>query len=323
MGGSIVTQTYRKNGFTLVELLVVIAIIGILIALLLPAVQAAREAARRAQCSNNLKQIGLAVLNYESTYQCFPYRGKERAVPAAHEPSWWVQLLPYLEHGALEKSLDKSEYFIRWNDQNRILLADEYFSFMDCPSSPLPDMVVDPYLYQGRNNKMMGAMYIAIAGAADHSTARNAAGGMGKHSAGGVIQVEDRITVGNVSDGMSNTMMVAEQSDWCYDSSGNQQDCRSSAVYGWNFGPSYDGGSLYRPFNYTVVLHRINEKSWNATGIQGNYAFGANRPIQSAHPGGAQVVLCDGAVWFLQESMEIQTLYDLANRDDGNPMGKF
>ncbi len=317
------TQAYFRKAFTLVELLVVIAIIGILIALLLPAVQAAREAARRAQCSNNLKQIGLAVLNYESANQSFPCRGKRRADRAGHEPSWWIQLLPYLEHGELEKKLDKNEYFIRWNDQNRILLEDEYFTFMDCPSSPLPDMVVDPYLYQGRNNKMMGAMYVAIAGAAGHSTSRNALGGMGKHSAGGVIQVENRVTVSSVSDGLSHTMMVGEQSDWCYDSSGGKKDCRSAADYGWNFGPSYDGGGLYRPFNYTVILHRINEKSWNGMGIRGNYAFGANRPIQSSHPGGAQVVLADGAVQFLQENTEIQTLYNMANRDDGNMLGEY
>ena len=311
-----------RRGFTLVELLVVIAIIGILIALLLPAVQAAREAARRAQCSNNLKQIGLAVLDYESTYRCFPYRGTKYASPAAHEPSWWVQILPFLEQQDLYNSLDKSEYFIRWNDRNRILLESQYFTFMDCPSSPLPDMVIDTYLYQGRNNKIMGAMYVGVAGAADHRTAQTGLGGIGIQSTGGVMLVEEKVTPGSVSDGLSNTMMVVEQSGWCYDSSGTRQDCRSTSPYGWNFGPSYEK-PLYRPFNYVVVLHRVNERSWEATGIQGNYAFGANRPIQSAHPGGAQVAIGDGAVRFLNEELAVQTLYDLANRDDGHVIGPF
>ena len=314
------TGKQTTKGFTLVELLVVIAIIGILIALLLPAVQAAREAARRAQCSNNLKQIGLGVLNYESAFHCFPYRGTE--FRHHHEPSWWIQLMPYLEQAELVKKLDDTEYLIRTNSHNKAILGGLYFPFMDCPSSPLPRMVEDEVSYDGTPNIMMGAMYAAISGAVDHVTVQNAVDGMGIHSFGGAIEPKTRVSVGSISDGLSSTMMAGEQSDWCYDSSGEKQDCRSSAPLGWTLGPSHDWG-LYRPFNYTVVAHRINEKSWNATGVEGNYGFGANRPLRSAHPGGVQVVLCDGAVRFLQEDMELQVLYNLANRDDGNMTGEF
>src|SRR5262245_14795672 len=102
------SQTVRfvhRRGFTLVELLVVIAIIGVLVALLLPAIQSAREAARRSQCANNLKQLGLAFLNYESTFQTLPFAYTLYRQPSAAggmiAHSWGVMILPYLEQGNL------------------------------------------------------------------------------------------------------------------------------------------------------------------------------------------------------------------------------
>ncbi|MBN2579155.1 MAG: DUF1559 domain-containing protein [Pirellulales bacterium] len=102
--------SHQARGFTLVELLVVIAIIGILVALLLPAVQAARESARRAQCSNNLKQIALGILQYENQFRCYPYGTPDdacgtRVVPTAMSP--WVRLLPFIENKALSSGLEK------------------------------------------------------------------------------------------------------------------------------------------------------------------------------------------------------------------------
>src|SRR4051812_39085560 len=95
-------RTRGRPGFTLIELLVVIAIISVLIALLLPAIQAAREAARRVQCVNNLMQIGIAVQNYESSHEILPpgvvdLAGPIQNVPKGYHASWMVQLLPYLE----------------------------------------------------------------------------------------------------------------------------------------------------------------------------------------------------------------------------------
>src|SRR5882724_11786554 len=106
----------KRTAFTLVELLVVIAIIGVLVALLLPAVQAAREAARRMQCSNHLKQIGLAVQNYHDTFQSLPYGSRARYVntsttnPAGQQfgPSWYVGLLPFAEQKPLSDLIENA-----------------------------------------------------------------------------------------------------------------------------------------------------------------------------------------------------------------------
>ena len=125
------SRTLGKRAFTLIELLVVIAIIAILIALLLPAVQQAREAARRTQCKNNLKQIGLALHNYHDTASMFPYASNAAAstvnsnasMPLFKNQTGWVLLLPYFEQSALYGTIDHSAAMGRWRNGGSKLLA--------------------------------------------------------------------------------------------------------------------------------------------------------------------------------------------------------
>ena len=320
--------TRPPSGFTLVELLVVIAIIGILIALLLPAVQAAREAARRAQCTNNLKQIGLALLNYESANKVFPPGGLATGA-GGYGHSWWVRILPYIEQTAVYEKFDQTNYrYSGWvggdnwggNQYNRDLLRDVFFAFMYCPSSPLPRFVLTNEDHGKANT--MSATYTGIAGAIDHPSTRDkgpTGGAYGKISWGGTLVMHEAVAIGDLLDGTSNTMVVGEQSGWCIDGSGNKMDCRSDCWHGFPMGPGNDGWE--RAFNVTCVIHPINERSGTALGIPGN--CGPNRPIQSAHPGGAQILLGDGSARFVSETLDIQTLYDLANKDDGHVLGEF
>ena len=306
------------HGFTLVELLVVITIIGILIALLLPAVQAAREAARRMQCNNNLKQIGLAMHNYESANGAFPPGGM-----TGH--SWWMAILAYIEQNNIYDRLDLSSVNSGWlggggtgNAANIALLRNKTFSFMSCPSSSLPPLALSNSEQDFAN--VQSATYVGIAGSKLHTTAAtvtaNTADGI--ISRGGVLVAFKCINMAEIKDGTSNTMMVSEQSDWLSPEPGGGDrayyigDCRADCWHGFPMGAQADN----RIFNLTCVYHPLNMKSTAGYGVLGN--CGPNTPLQSVHPNGVQSLFADGSVQFLNESLDLNTLYHLADRDDGN-----
>src|SRR4051812_27790865 len=142
-------KQFSRRGFTLVELLVVIAIIGVLVALLLPAVQSARESARRMQCSNNIRQIGLALHNFHDTNQCLPPGGVATAtgptvahtkfsIPINVIRGWGVFIYPYMEQKSLS---DQYNWNKNWHDISNQQVYSTYVKGLICPSSPLPKRI--------------------------------------------------------------------------------------------------------------------------------------------------------------------------------------
>ena len=331
----------RRKGFTLVELLVVIAIIGILVALLLPAVQAAREAARRMSCSNNLKQIGLALHNYHDTYKKFPM-GVWRTSQGGWGPSWWTSTLPYLEQTALYSQYDYSGWSPGWVHQhhqnNCQVTHDIQINYMLCPSSPLPPLWNTGG--QGRACNQTMPSYVGIAGAVRENgfteDQRNWAccnccggnAGNGITSGSGPFTQNRPIKIADLRDGTSSTMIVGETSTWAFNDPINKtgrQRVDQSYPHGWTMGTSdgrqlnaNSGARVERPFNMTTIRYPINTLAYNLPGVHNNK--GSNNPLNSQHPGGVMGCLADGSVRFFPEVMDIFVLKRAAVRDDGVPI---
>jgi len=325
----------RRLAFTLVELLVVIAIIGILIALLLPAVQAAREAARRSQCTNNLKQAGLGLHNYESAYNSFPFRmggtgttADTATVSNQSRASGWVPLLPFMEQAPLYDAIKSggtansatsaatpawgsspnsvTPDFIPWRTQVPGLL---------CPSDPKTTKEGDNYAGKSNYVFSMGDT-IRIGG-----TASNNYTGTAKHR--GLFWYQSGVRLRDITDGTSNTIAASERSIGA-DSYNNikgaaavlsgiadtmlstclatkSSDGKYSTSYTLNYHPGRrwaDGAPIFAGF--TTVLPPTASSCVSSNGAD---AYGVFSPT-SWHPGGVNGLMADGSCRFFSETID-------------------
>ena len=314
----------RRVGFTLIELLVVIAIIAILIALLLPAVQQAREAARRTQCKNNLKQIGLALHNYESAMTCWPLGSNS---PWDRVPNWRFQIFPYLEQANLYAQID---FNLTLNGNvtnvNTTALRNNKIAAYICPSSTL-DPNADNSVGTTYNNSQRTQipMYVGISGATPDVAGRTVGSPSnygGFYTNNGMLLHNQQTRIRDAVDGTSNVMMVAEQSGRV-----GTRDIRSG-YYGGYTGTTFGAQvSATVPNNadswstgLTSVQYRINSPT---TAAGSDQPWDANTVINSFHVGGIQGLLGDGSVRFLSENMDMAVLRNLCSREDGVPLGEF
>lgn len=319
-----------RRGFTLVELLVVIAIIGVLVALLLPAVQAAREAARRMSCGNNMKQIGLAVHNFENTYTHLP-RAKfvQPLQPSGSAPTGFsIQIMPFMEQGNIYDRYNLNESYAGPN--NQIVIKSKVPSFL-CPSSPAGDTLVNPI---GGAGPVPAVAYPAGEGAApsDYQPILKHwintvgpggdPGGLGPLFMGTNGSTTEtamlKPSLAQTTDGTSNTAMVAEVGARV------QLWKKGKLVEAYNSNPAT--GTLAAWGSQNVLFWG----SWNADGTgTNNYTplasgMGAcvvncnnSRGVYGFHPGVAMVSMLDGSVRPVTASMDGMTLFALFSRSDG------
>jgi prepilin-type N-terminal cleavage/methylation domain-containing protein/prepilin-type processing-associated H-X9-DG protein len=301
----------RHRAFTLVELLVVIAIIGVLVALLLPAVQAAREAARRMQCSNNLKQIGLAIHNYHDTHLTFPPSAiKEKdgdGGGSAQAMVWSGSILPYIEQKNLYDQITGKGFAINWADDgvNEQVLRTKLPAYQ-CPSSPDSRLTWDDGSATARHRASYGCV---VTGTVGYTITSRATNGESKHHMddggqsharhnGPFLMQNSTTTFGDITDGSSNTLFIGERYR-------NNMTNRNYIAVGT---PSGQDEHARWAGSTGIQLNSLD------TGTQGFAGF------HSPHTGGAQFALGDGSVRMLNENIDRYIYASLGTRNGAEPV---
>jgi prepilin-type N-terminal cleavage/methylation domain-containing protein/prepilin-type processing-associated H-X9-DG protein len=346
-------MTVRKKGFTLIELLVVIAIIAVLIALLLPAVQQAREAARRTQCKNNMKQMGLGIHNYESTNRVFPSSGESpfpsnTGLTVFFTQSTFSSILPYIDQAPVYAQMSFTVHYA--DDPSTIAMGKTKIASFLCPSNgatapdPLGFGLVDymPIAYvkipdtAGNLNKKIGALGLfgnSISYCTDGTSNTVAifedAGRVAGNSAGKYDATASALTAGSVSaNGYIKNSTAAVSGVLC---SGNPDfptgttcpnrwvDSDNGNGVGGSLTASWNGGSGSNAVINGNAVPRGGPAacSWTRTNC------GPNDEPFSLHTGGCHALMCDGSVRFMSENVDLQVIRRVSDPTDGEPVGDF
>lgn len=293
-----------RKGFTLIELLVVIAIIGVLVSLLLPAVQSAREAARRIQCTNNLKQIGIAMHNYHSALASLP-----PGTIGCCNGTWQAMILPYLEQGALFNSYNFSRP--RYTDSWNTTVTYSFISALLCPSDA-PSKPVSSALGAANSGKISAHNYVANFGQTDIDQRPDVNGVVflgapftyiAHYSNANHVDTVNKgkvINFAQIRDGLSNTMLNSEVVV------GKGKDLRG--VTWWTDATTF---TTFLPPNATLFdqMYSINACGYPDEGNTPCRVVALLDPLMTAarsyHPGGVNVCMADGSVRFMKDSINL------------------
>ncbi len=289
-----------RRAFTLVELLVVIAIIGILVALLLPAIQAAREAARRSECSNNLKQLGVALQNYHDTHGVFPPGGMTAGTnPRRNGLSWHTMVLPFIEQTAIYDQIDFG--VTGYTNAANLAVALNKIDGFFCPSGVRTTMKSTNTSENSGGAATWSTHYYGILGAKGLNPDTNAnypmdttTAGHGDYATTGVLTKLVSYGMRDITDGTSNTLFVGEIS-WT----------KANTYRVWIRGCEGSASASSKNVAYPINFQPYTTSNFN------DVSFG------SEHPGGAQFVLGDGSVRFVDQNIDMAIYRAVATRDSG------